>query len=229
MLNIIGNVNRIIDKDNIMNELHPFMVYALLTAMVGMILYIIIGSWAVIQFSHNLLTLTKTAANTMKNVNRFSKLTINTSQQKMINRIARYNALFSLAAITSTTMVISTGILSIYFGVKGIPGGGPSVNNYWILSLLQIITLFDCLINIICLFLQYSFATDYYFRYCNKLDLCWKNIISRELKQELRQEFARIKEIKSVSQETEMVDESESDEMMELDANINQINHTLVQ
>eukprot|EP01083_Nonionella_stella_P141511 436248_1 len=145
------------------------------------VLYIITGIWAVAEFSQKLLNLTKLQARSSHNMN--DHIELNQSQKKLVHQIARYNALFALGTAMSVSSLIG---LILTFAVALNKGE----RSYSMLaSIIHIFISIHSLGNVICLYLQYSFATKHYQKYCKCLDLCWKNIFSRKAMQLLKSEY----------------------------------------
>eukprot|EP01083_Nonionella_stella_P254069 873559_1 len=100
-----------------------------------------------------------------------------------VHQIARYNALFALGTAMSVSSLIG---LILTFAVALNKGE----RSYSMLaSIIHIFISIHSLGNVICLYLQYSFATKHYQKYCKCLDLCWKNIFSRKAMQLLKSEY----------------------------------------
>ena len=51
---------------------------------------------------------------------------------------------------------------------------------------------FDCMINIICLYLQYPFATKYYYKYCKCITKLWNNLLIYKAQNALKQKYSNI-------------------------------------
>eukprot|EP01084_Bolivina_argentea_P052590 96606_1 len=91
-----------------------------------------------------------------------AKYKFNKSQHKLIDSISRYVALFALASLTSliTIMFILFDSIDVEF------------NDEWILTTAAV----DCMVNFLCLYLQYSFASKYYSAACKYLHFCSKTL-----------------------------------------------------
>eukprot|EP01084_Bolivina_argentea_P249328 417325_1 len=141
-------------------------VHTMILGAVALIFYVFTGAFAVAEFSKKLLTLTKLRANTSRNVNANNKL--NEKQHQLINQIAKYNALFSVAACTSLTVSIVVFLFAVFITVND--------RSLWVTAVVQSISNIDCAVNVICLWLQYQIAAKYYDKYCICVDKCWKEI-----------------------------------------------------
>ena len=85
----------------------------------------------------------------------------------IIDQISRHVALLSLAIFTTILTMMSYGIVV------------NARNNVSILlEIFGIVEIIDVTINVICLYLQFSFAKKYYVKYCKCLQLFWKYIFS---------------------------------------------------
>eukprot|EP01084_Bolivina_argentea_P123471 218809_1 len=90
---------------------HILSVMTWIIGIIGLILYInniITGTWAVLEFSYKLLALTEIQQCTVNDIN---KIQLNKSQRKLINQIAKYTGLFSLAAFVSILSTVSLGTI----------------------------------------------------------------------------------------------------------------------
>ena len=178
-------------------------------------LYTLTASWAVYGFTKNLLSLAKTQADTTRNIfgdNEKAKevIKLSASQKKIINRTARYVTLFGVG-------MIATIILSVTIFIDAI--GEFKVNRY---EILLIIGAIDMTVHVITLYLQYSFATKYYNKYCKCLELLWKFIFMRKIINSMRN-AQRERRIQSQTSEeiaeltsaplTSVADQSEGEEV----------------
>ena len=154
----LGNIERINGKEGISD-------YLLNTMIIGGIaisIYIGTGIWAVIEFSKNLLAICRAQSTSIQNMD---KIKFNKSQKKLINQVSKYNALFSLAASTSIIFTICLAI-----GASLVASG---IGGWETIAIMQCVSITDCIVNVVCLFLQYSFSAEYYGKYCECIDRCW--------------------------------------------------------
>eukprot|EP01084_Bolivina_argentea_P217987 370008_1 len=155
--------------------------YRMLNGIFGaitIIFYMITGISTVISFSRNLLHLAEAQSNSPISC---CNIKLNKSQKKLINQVSRYNALFTLAAITSFMVVITFSICAVI----------SMLYDYDYIPLLQCITIVDCLVNIVCIFLQYSFATKYYIKYCHCLDKYWKQMVNKTILKSIKYQYTK--------------------------------------
>ena len=115
----------------------------------GAIIYIITTIWAMTLFVKNLLKLSQMNQLSMTNVNDAKKFTH--QQTRLMNSASRYISLILLSLISST---ISIAIAS--YGLI----------QYEAREIAVIACCIDSTVNIIMLYLQYSFSTKYYNKYC---------------------------------------------------------------
>ena len=117
---------------------------------VAMLIYFGIGIYAMVLFIKKLHTLIR-STNKHNDDN-------NQSQRKLLINTTKYVSLLSVAMISSwITLIIN--IVNIVLPRDALEA--PEVANF-----------IDCVINIICLYLQYPFAEGYYKKYCNCLRNC---------------------------------------------------------
>eukprot|EP01084_Bolivina_argentea_P125254 221938_1 len=149
-------------------------------------LYLFAATWAVVLFTNRLLSLINSRQDTIRNLN---NIRLNTFQYKLIDQISKYNALFSLATFTSvltiTVMIIAALIPRNTNDVEWFVNG---------LQIISIISTIDAFLNIICLYLQYKFASKYYNKYCKYCDLCWKSIFTNSVTKSLQRKSVQITE-----------------------------------
>ena len=161
-----------------------------------LIVYISISIWAAVIFVSNLMKVTQLSGNVMENGYVKAKSKLNTSdddtnddsdemdvdcvspqlnerQIKMIDNVARYSTLFSVAIGSSiiTLIVMSSGEYI-----------------HWGSLFIQILFIFlntDCTINIACLYLQYNFTTKYYRKYVKFIERIWKPFFIKKAKYDM--------------------------------------------
>eukprot|EP01083_Nonionella_stella_P065810 172750_1 len=136
--------------------------------------YIITFIVAIILFGSKLMKLTNTRATSIyapsnDTDEEISVPELNPQQIKMIETTTRYVSLLSLGIFSTFCGAIASFFVHYY-----------SVPYYETFMVAYIISSVDCLINIICLYLQYPFATNYYHRYCKCLHLCFRYILTRQ-------------------------------------------------
>ena len=176
------------------------------------LLYFLTGSWAVYQFTRNLLALARLQAPTMKNIlsnQRAKDVKLNASQQKLINRTSRYVSLFSVAMVVTIILV-----LTVFLDALG---------KFYLrrFEVALIIGALDVTIHVITLYLQYNFATKYYKKFCKCLDILWRLIFMQKMINSMRvaqRESKRIyisqSSIQESTQLTRVNDESEGEEVI---------------
>jgi len=126
------------------------MFYALLAS--GLIIFVIISVDAAYHFVSNLLALARLKASSPCN------LAVNREQQRLINISAKYISLFLIAVVSSLVSTLLTAVCRLYLEIH--PGTSWSI---------------DGVANILCLYLQYTFAEKHYKRYCSRLDCCFRS------------------------------------------------------
>ena len=93
----------------------------------------------------------------------------NRVQHRLINSVSRYVGLFSIALFTSIVSV------TMIFADSWWPEGSHTYG-----QVTSIVSNIDAIINLICLYLQFSFNIKYYEKLCGCLD-CWKSIFMRKV------------------------------------------------
>eukprot|EP01084_Bolivina_argentea_P065746 119856_1 len=165
----------IIEESNTeMDRLSVAITQASTFAASAIFIYMITAIWSVWEFTTNLMIFTKSNHD-------IDNIKLNQSQTKLIGQISKYNGLFSLAAITSlcSTIYLFIGVaLAPYFHI-----------GYWWIPLAQIITIIDCLINVISMYLQYSFAAKYYNKYCKCVSVCCRKIFINKATKSVKKEY----------------------------------------
>ena len=143
-------------------QLHQHKSMKFISRTTAAILYILCSIAAIITFVQKMFKLTNLTS-TEPNSDRIL------SQQQMIllNTTSKYLSLLALAIVTSIiTMILNTligGMMDVDIKAQ-LAGGGAAV---------------DCANNIICLYLQFSFANGYYNRYCGCFGKFWNKLIIR--------------------------------------------------
>ena len=135
---------------------------------IGGLLYIIATIYELYLFAKKLLILTQTSATSMKNVMDENALKLNKTQTKLLDRTSRYVSLIILAMISSFITII----LFISLNTPAI-----------------IFSFFDCTVNVICLYLQYPFATKYYDKYCGWINKCLNKILTNNVQKNLERKY----------------------------------------
>ena len=118
---------------------------------------------AVYMFCRNLISLARTRS---ASINALNAQTTNSSQQRLVALSAKYLSLF-IVAMCSTLM-------TLFFAVSRFGGDAASFITIFMLG-------FDLCNNLVCLYLQYSFAKTRYERYCKRLDFCCRKCIEARL------------------------------------------------
>merc|ERR1712228_222964 len=120
------------------------------------IIYISMAIAAVWIFCNNLLKLA-----TLQSTSEDSS-DLNGTQQKLVNMTTKYITLFGIASV-SIFICFALHIVYHY--------------SVWLYHVHIIATSIDCVISIVCLYLQYSFASHYYDGHCRKLHDCCKRLV----------------------------------------------------
>ena len=160
------------------------------------ILYLTITIYGMYLFSSKLLILIELQATSLRNVVDINTVALNDTQQELLQRTSRYIILISIAMITS----LFTWILWIFW--IDMPG-------------IRIINNIDCTTNVICLYLQYPFATKYYDRYCKCTNKCLNMILSRQTTKHLEKKYRNSIQVQHVQVKSKTIS-NETEEMIAL-------------
>ena len=100
---------------------------------------------------------------------------------KIIENATRYSSLIDLSIITSMIAFI-IGYLMRYT---------------WTMEFFQITYIIGSInssINVLCLYLQYPFANEYYDKYCVGIHRCWRFILTRKATRLLMKRYQKVQE-----------------------------------
>ena len=160
----------------------------LIVVAVGGILYLLATIYSMYLFARKLLILTKLRATSMKNVMDENALKLNKTQTKLIKQTSRYITLITIAMITSSITI--------------------TIFIFWRSNTIMV-AYFDCTINVICLYLQYPFATKYYDKYCGCFGkyLCLNKILRENTKKSMERKY------RNSMRSSEVIDNMEQLEM----------------
>eukprot|EP01084_Bolivina_argentea_P297377 512300_1 len=107
---------------------------------------------------------------------------LNMHQIKMIENATRYVSLLTLGIFSSFCVFI---FIIIMFRQAG------SRHFYIYYRISYIIISIDCVINVVCAYSQYSFATKQYERYCKGLHLFWRYVLTRQATNKLVKRYKK--------------------------------------
>ena len=131
------------------------------------ILYLISAIWAVYLFSHNLLALARSRVVTTRNV---LDVKLSKQQQKLINMTGKYVSLFAVAGFSMILCIIML-CLEVYAKMPQ--------------TVTMIAFAVDCCVIVMTIYMQYSFASNYYEKYCGCIDNCCIKLLTRNMKQSM--------------------------------------------
>merc|ERR1712154_137975 len=92
------------------------------------------------------------------------------SQIKIIENTTRYVSLLFLGICSTFLVLVATLIYN------------PSYNKHWAITPPEFgytLMALDNLLNVICLYLQYSFMVNIYNKYSNGIRLCWRCLLTK--------------------------------------------------
>eukprot|EP01083_Nonionella_stella_P072558 195676_1 len=172
-------------------------------------LYIITTVIAIAQFATNLMKLTESrqsdeevlrkGPSKIRKTRRGSiqvNVELNREQKKLIQHTTKYVGLLSIGISTS----VCTLIILI--------ASGDAFGEDWNMKWFQVAYIFlslDATINITCLYLQYTFAKEYYNKYCKLIHLCWNCMLTRTAERSISRRISKVQLIEdSDGEETQL-------------------------
>eukprot|EP01084_Bolivina_argentea_P029222 54228_1 len=158
----------------------------------AILFYILTSIYCIYLFASKLMELTSQIA---------TAHILNEKQKALIQKTHKYVSIFSLALITTFFTLILWVLYSIAYRVSKLE----------VLSLKMVIFahVIDYIINIICLYLQFSFAAKYYDKYCKCIQhcCCWKKVFIINVR---KSSSKRFKELET-SEREDIADETDLD------------------
>ena len=131
------------------------------SACIAGLIYVFTAIWACYLFTNNLMCIARLNKDNNDD-DETGNCELNERQKKMISNITRYVSLFCVATLTSFICVVvisSRRYVDRWEGKEG--------------QIYGTSTIIDSVINMICLYFQYSFNVTYYETYCKCLEKCW--------------------------------------------------------
>ena len=110
---------------------------------------------------------------------------LNSAQVKMIESATRYVSLLQTSIISDVTALVIVSIVAYSYTLNDawpVP--------YW--PLIQVITSINGCVNVLCLYLQYSFANKYYEKYCVIIHRCWRCMLTRKATKSLMKRYQKV-------------------------------------
>eukprot|EP01083_Nonionella_stella_P148648 470974_1 len=147
-------------------------------------LYCFLTAYSVVLFGQRLMLLTNAKVRSVRVANESGAIRLSEQQMQMIENTTRYVSLSALAIITAFIAVSLMVGLATALGV-----------NKWNSEQFQLIFIFVaivCIVHVVCLYLQYSFSTQHYKRYCGVIHSCWSYILIREAANALNKRYEAI-------------------------------------
>eukprot|EP01083_Nonionella_stella_P203262 741832_1 len=145
-------------------------------------LYCFISAAALRSFAKRLMLLTNLRAPSVVSLTKHSdgmqSVRLSRHQMKMIENTTRYVSLSNLGILITFISVV----LLVSIGVNLTPT----------MKWFQIVFIVMCVnstVHVICLYLQYSFSTKYYEKYCVSIHLCWRYILTRKAAKALNKRY----------------------------------------
>ena len=137
--------------------------------------------YAMFLFAQKMYKLTKLRQSSSRNVfnNGKNPTVFNKFQKKLLYTTSKYVTLLTIALISTWISASASITANILYGDE------EDYNKHWIVWVTAgIMICIDCVINIICLSLQYPFADKYYKKYCICFGNCCMYLVTRSLMKE---------------------------------------------
>ena len=153
----------------------------------AIVTYIIIATYAILIFVKKLMDLAMSR--------NYTSLSLTPQQLNLINRSSKYISLLSLAMFTSILTSISWICGTLLWSAD-------DELNAILDQSMVLLTLIDCTVNAICLYLQFKFSERYYEKYCKEwIECCWKHrLVSKANKcMEMKRRSKEIEELKELN------------------------------
>ena len=139
----------------------------------NLIMFGVISMWTVYKFARNLMTLAKMRSHTLSIRDLAVDQKLGGKQQELINVSSKYVVLFMIAFIVSVMAHVLMPVLN---------RNGITATVVWP---------WYCVVNVLCLYLNHSFAAHYYSRYCQCFDCCCHDKMTRSISLENRMSFEK--------------------------------------
>eukprot|EP01084_Bolivina_argentea_P231817 390837_1 len=133
------------------------------------VFYLGAAAAATITFAHKLVKLTNISSFSSRDVH--SRRTLNKKQLKIIESATRYTSLVDIGIGSG----LITSVILVIYGYNG--------ETHWTVRffhLVFMITSINFLIQVITTYLQYPFATKYYYKYCKCNHLAWRFMLTQK-------------------------------------------------
>ena len=150
------------------------------------IFYVGSSIYGMAAFAHKMYKLTKLRSTSLKTniveLEHISKITINSGQAKLLDRTSRYVSLLSIA-ICSTFITFAVFFICLQFFDNDIKTRRYAFN----IAILG--TAMDCMVNVLCLWLQFPFTKSFYDRYCSGCGRLWNWLFTTKTERSLQNKY----------------------------------------
>ena len=148
-------------------------------------LYVFITMLASGTFATKMMKLTDLRRSSIhiQNIDSAQDLKLNASQMKMIESVTRYCSLLDISILSSMIALIIVGVI------------GYMMRYTFTMEFFQIsyiVISINCVVNVLCLYLQNSFANTYYERFCVGVHRCWRFMLTKKAKQLLMKRYQKV-------------------------------------
>ena len=159
-------------------------VAVLCSIFIGGVSYLALSIYGMILFASKMSALTKLRQSSTVN----GRVTFRKDQMKVLYITTKYVTLLSIAMI-STCITLLMGmcgkIVDLTIGLYGSPYGGVEL----------MVQAIDCVINIVCLYLQFPSSRRYYEKYCGFCQKCFTYLVTRQVLDKEQREYENVMEV----------------------------------
>ena len=150
------------------------------TQFISVIFYVATSLYGMYVFGEKMYKITKLRATSLKNLSQNNaQIKLTKKQNELLNTTSKY---LSLSALAIFTTFFAVAVIWYAWELYG------EYNQFWDEIIRQIVIMvypIDCTINVICLYLQYSFATRYYNKYCACFGKCWGYFLTNKFERDM--------------------------------------------
>ena len=153
------------------------------------IFYVITSSYGLFIFAQKMQGITKLQIGSFKNIKDKKNIRINADQKEILDAATKVISLLSIALFTTLIGFIANVIVLSGWHWMVHHEDDVDTFEFWRLSINLWVLPFDCMINILCLHLQFPFANNVYLKYCGYCAKYWKLIMVKKTERSLMKKF----------------------------------------
>ena len=137
--------------------------------------YVITSFYGMAVFCHKMYGITRSQSISLRNVTNVNNVNINSRQYTLLKAASKYVSLLTLAIFTTLAGFIAFGVFISrwHWMMQRDDGELHEMYELWRIRMNQMVLPLDCAMNMICLYLQFSFAKDDYEKCCGCCGKCW--------------------------------------------------------